>query len=262
MLPAALAWAFIAGYRLKQLPEEFRAMGLGLWLLVLISCGTIVLPIATSLAFGTDLPSLWAVQGLFLFVLPVVCCTRYAISRFHTVNLTVLVGGVALIAVIAVAPVHAFYRNTHGDEEARNLYRPAALELTRRWRAITGTPLQAVSGDDALAFATAFYSPDHPYYARPFAYQYAWRVPRKTTLERGWAALCFADQSDCIAWMREAAQRAGHYVQVQFEVQAELLGTAGVKRSIVTLLVPPQAEPTSSPSNSPEDFSAIRRLVD
>jgi 4-amino-4-deoxy-L-arabinose transferase-like glycosyltransferase len=76
ILPAAIAWIFIAGPRLEQLPSDFRAMPAGLRLLLLISFGTIVFPVATSLALGTDLPSLWAVQGLFLFVLIVVCSTR------------------------------------------------------------------------------------------------------------------------------------------------------------------------------------------
>lgn len=259
--PAVLAWVLIAGYRPKRLLEEFRTMNSGLWLLVLISCGTIVLPVATSLVFGTDLPSLWAVQGIFLFVLPIVCSTRRTISRFHSVNLTVLVGGVALVALTLGAPVHALYRNSHGYEERRNLYRPAALELTRLWRATAGTPLQAVSGDDALAFATAFYSPDHPYRARPFAYQHTWKIPRKTTLDRGWAALCFTDQADCIARMRETARRTGRYVQTTFEVQAELLGLLGVKGNITALLVLPQVEPLFSPSDS-SDFSAIRRSVE
>lgn len=256
---SAVAWLFIAGYRLKRLPEQFRNMDSGLWLLVLVSCGTIALPVVTSLAIGTDLPSLWALQGLFLFVLPVVCCTDYAISRFHTVNLAVLAGSIALIATVVAAPVHALYRNANGYEEGRNLYRPAALELTRRWRAMTGTPLQAVSGDDALAFATAFYSPDHPYYVRPFAYQHSWKIPRKTILERGWAALCFADQLECVAWLRDTAQHVEDSVQPSFEVQAELLGRPGVKRTIIALLVPPQAEPVPAPSNSSENFSAIRR---
>ncbi|MCP4620843.1 MAG: glycosyltransferase family 39 protein [Bradyrhizobium sp.] len=262
MLPAVIAWTFIAGYRLKQWPDEFRAMSSGLWLLVLIFCGTIALPIATSLVFGTDLPSLWAVQGLFLFVVPAVCCTPYSISRFHAVNLAVLAGGASLAAVIVAAPVHAYYRNERGYEEGRNLYRPAAVELTRLWRETTGTPLQLVSGDDALAFGAAFYSPDHPYYARPFLYQHTWRIPRKTTLERGWAALCFADQTDCIAWMRQTAERAGRYVQVKFDAQAELLGMPGVRRGIVALLVPPLAEPAPSTSNGSEDFSAIRRAME
>ena len=264
LAPAALAWLFITGYRLKQLPDDFRAMNSGLWLLVLVSCGTIAFPIAASPAFGTDMPSLWAVQGLFLFVLPVVCSTRYAISRFHCVNLAVLVGGVALLAVVVAAPVHALYRNNMGYEEGLNFYRSAAIELTRLWRATTGTPLHAVSGDDALAFGTAFYSADHPYYARPFAFQYTWRIPSKARLDRGWAALCFADQSDCILWVRSTAERAGHYVQTQFEVRARLLGMAGVKRGIVALIVPPQAtKPPPSPTGGLEGFSsAIGRSAD
>jgi hypothetical protein len=240
LVPAVLAWIFIAGYRLRKLPDDFVAMKSGLWLLFLISCGTIAFPVATSFALGTDLPSLWAVQGLFLFVLLIVCSASYTISRFHTVNLAVLVAGVALLAAAVAAPIHAVYRNGHGYEEGRNLYKPAALELTKRWRAATGIPLQAVSGDDALAFGTAFYSPDHPYYARPFEFQYTWRIPRKTTLDRGWAALCFADQAECIEWMRKTAERAGEFSQAQFEVQASLLGFPGVKRTIAAIIVPPR----------------------
>uniref|UniRef100_UPI001BB46220 hypothetical protein n=1 Tax=Acinetobacter baumannii TaxID=470 RepID=UPI001BB46220 len=79
-----------------------------------------------------------------------------------------------------------FYRNTHAYEEGRSFYRLAALELTRQWHQYTDMPLPAISGDDALAFATAFYSPDHPRYARPFAYQYTWVfLPRQTTLKQG-----------------------------------------------------------------------------
>lgn len=68
------------------------------------------------------------------------------------------------------APIHAVYRNDHGYEEGRNLYAQAAGELTREWRELTGQPLSAVSGDDSLAFATAFYSSDHPQNVGPFEY--------------------------------------------------------------------------------------------
>lgn len=60
---------------------------------------------------GTDLPSLWALQGLFLFAVLVVCGTSYPIERFYTVNLTVIVAGAALAAVLIAAPIHAIYRN-------------------------------------------------------------------------------------------------------------------------------------------------------
>ena len=69
MAIAALAWILIAGYRLKQFPEDFRAMSPGLLLLFLVSIGTIVFPIITAVLLGTYLPSLWATQGLFLFAI-------------------------------------------------------------------------------------------------------------------------------------------------------------------------------------------------
>jgi hypothetical protein len=155
MSVSAVLWMLIAGTRLKQFPADFMAMSPGLRLLFSIAIGTIVLPVLTSLVMGTDLPSLWALQGLFLFVILVVCGTRYPIERFYTVNLAVTAAGVALAAVLVAAPIHAVYRNNHGYEEGRNFYAQAAGELTREWRELTGEPLSAVSGDDALAFAAA-----------------------------------------------------------------------------------------------------------
>jgi len=134
----------------------------------------------------------------------------------------------------------AIYRNKHGYEEGRNFYSQTATELTRQWREMTNTPLSAVSGDDNLAFATAFYSSDHPHYSRPFVYQYSWRIPRKPTLDHGWAALCFADRVDCLDWMKSTSARAENAIQRRFEVQASLLGFPGVSRAVVSLLVPPK----------------------
>jgi hypothetical protein len=198
--------------------------------------------------------------GAFLFVVLVVCSSRFEISRFHCTNLAVMVAGLSLIAVAAGAPIHAVIRNKHGYEEGRNLYRAAALEITRRWRAATGAPFSLVSGDDALAFATAFYSPEHPYYARPFQFQYTWGLPRKTTLERGWAGICFADQADCIDWMKRTAERAQEYSQVEFEVSASLLGIPGVSRKVTALIVPPHSSSPPLPTvGNAEEFSSARR---
>ena len=261
MSVSAVFWALIAGTRLKQFPADFAAMNPGLRLLFYVAIGTMALPVLTSLAMGTDLPSLWALQGLFLLAVLVVCGTRYPIERFYTVNVTVIVAGIALAAVLVAAPIHAVYRNDHGYEEGRNVYAPAANELTRAWRELTGTPLSAVSGDDSLAFATAFYSPDHPRYARPFEYQYNWGLPRKTTLSRGWAALCFRDQDDCIRWMESVSSRAEHFVKRELTAQAALWGKPGLTREVVVLMVPPHGK-SAAPESAAEDFSASKRTVD
>lgn len=249
MSVSAGLWVLIAGRRLKQLPADFAAMTPALRLLFYIAIGTITLPVLTSLAMGTDLPSLWALQGLFLFAVLVVCGTHYPIERFYTVNVTVIVAGVAIAAILVAAPLHAAYRNLNGYEEGRNLYANAADELTRQWHDLTGTRLDAVSGDDALAFATAFYSSDHPRYARPFEYQYTWGVPRKSTLDRGWAGLCFRDQDPCVSWMEGVAGKAGRFVRREFVARATLWGRPGITREVVVLLVPPRAD-TSSDAES------------
>jgi len=262
MSAAAVVWVLIAGTRLKQFPADFAAMSPSLRLLFYVSIGTIVLPVLTSLAMGTDLPSLWALQGLFLFVVPIVCGTGYPIERFYTVNLTVVTAVVAAAAVFIAAPIHAVYRNSYGYEEGRNFYAPATIELTRQWRELTGEPLGAVSGDDSLAFATAFYSPDHPHYARSLAHQDEWGLPRKTTLHRGWAALCFSDQDDCGRWMESVSSRAGNFVRRDFTVQASLWGKPGLVRDVVVLMVPPRANGDVSPESAAQDFSASKRSSD
>src|SRR3981189_1118710 len=260
----AVTWVMIAGYRLRRFPVDFRAMNSGLLLLFLVCAGTIAFPVITAVTLGTDLPSLWALQGLFLFGVLIVCGTSYSIERFYSVNLAVLVMGIALVAVIVAAPIHAVYRNSHPFEEGRNFYRLSALELTRQWHELSDEPLPAVSGDDALAFATAFYSPDHPVYARPFAYQYTSGLPRKMTLEKGWAALCFVDQYDCIEWMGTSAARATRFVRFEFVVRSTLLGRPGATRRVVAVIVPPRIEEGTTPmpgTSNAQDFSANRRTT-
>ncbi|OSJ15508.1 hypothetical protein BST63_24955 [Bradyrhizobium canariense] len=261
MSVSAVSWVLIAGTRLKQFPDDFAAMNPGLRLLFCVAVGTIALPVLISLVMGTDLPSLWALQGLFLFAILVVCGTNYSIERFYTVTLTVVVAGVALTAVLVAAPTHAVYRNDHGYEEGRNFYAQAASRLTREWRELTDEPLAAVSGDDSLAFATAFYSPDHPHHVRPFEDQYPGGLPHKTTLERGWAALCFRDQDDCSRWMDSVAGRAEHFIRRELIIQAQLWGRPGLTREVVVLMVPPRGS-GAAPEGIADDFSASRRATE
>src|SRR5262249_14186060 len=96
---------------------------------------------------------------------------------------------------------------------------------------------------DSLGLAVAFYSSDHPYYGDPFAYQYSLALPRNVTPERGWAALCFDDQDDCLEWSERMAAHAGSYVKREFSVQSSLFGIPGVRRSLVAFLVAPLREP-------------------
>jgi 4-amino-4-deoxy-L-arabinose transferase-like glycosyltransferase len=260
-LPTA-TWVLIAGNRLKRLSQDFRAMNAGLLLLFLVSVGTIVFPAITSIGLRADMPPIWALQGLFLFPILIVCGASYSIERFHSVNLAVLVVGIAVVAVVVVAPVHALYRNINPLHEGRNFYQLSAMELTRQWHWLSDEALPTVGGDDGLAFATAFYSPDHPVYEERLVFPNTERSRPQTTFGRGWAALCFDNDTNCIALMERTAATAYRYVRSEFVLESTLLGQPGATQGFTALIVPPSIEGTITPlpaTGVAEDFSAIRR---
>jgi 4-amino-4-deoxy-L-arabinose transferase-like glycosyltransferase len=258
----AIVWVLSAELRLKRFPADFRAMKPGLVLLFWVFVGTVLLPVVVAITIGTDMPSLWALQGLFLPAILIVCGASFTLERLYVVNLAVFVAGIAVVATVIAAPIHALYRNSIGPND-RTYYRLAANELTQQWHLRTDRPMPRISGDDGLAFATAFYSPDHPVYSRPFQYQYNWGLPRTTTLQKGWAAMCFASDAACLKWMDSVAALEPRHIRVDFEAQPNLWGQAGLPRAIVALMVlPHNAEPTvpvESPSPSTEEFSSSHR---
>jgi 4-amino-4-deoxy-L-arabinose transferase-like glycosyltransferase len=257
----ALCWALMAESRLKHFAADFRALNPGLWLLFLVCVGTILLPAITAVVVGTDMPSLWALQGLFLIVILVVCGARYPIARFYTVNLAVLVMGIATVAVTLAAPAHAIYRNAYSPNE-RTYYSLAAAELTREWHQHTGVALPDVTGDDGLAFATAFYTADHPVYQPQVQFSSAPALSDETALDKGGAAVCFADDQACLGWMDSVATTIPHAVRTEFVVTPHLWGQPGVPARIAAMMVLPRGDVAQlePPPNGVTDSSASRRL--
>jgi len=264
-VPAAIC-AFVAGERRKFLRQDLKMMDGGLWLLLHIGIGTMLFPAFTAATFGTDMPPLWGVQALFLFVIVMVGVLRDPIPRAYSVNLAGTVMGIGLLAAFVAAPIHAVYRNDHPLHEGRNFYRQAAEQLTELWHAQSDTPLSAVGGDDGLAFAMAFYSADHPVYLESIVHPRNEHLPSETTFEGGWAALCYGDDMYCVSSMERTAARSPRFVRSDFVLQSTLLGQPGAIQRFTAFVVPPpypdKAMPPPAPGQSPgvaEDFSAVRR---
>ena len=258
----ALTWALIAKDRLKKFSQDFRALSPGLLLLFLVSAGTVVFPAITSVLLGADMPPIWALQGLFLFVILIVCGASYPIERFYSVNLAVLVIGIAVAAVVVAAPLHAYYRNFHPLHEGRNFYQQAAAELTQRWHEQSDAELPFVGGDEGLAFGTAFYSPDHPEFEQRLVLPQSEASPLQASFSQGWAALCYDGDTSCIASMERTAARADRFVRSEFEVQSTLLGQPGASQRFTALIVPPYDDEKVTPppaTGIAEEFSAVRR---
>jgi 4-amino-4-deoxy-L-arabinose transferase-like glycosyltransferase len=260
-VPAAIC-AFVAGERLKTIRQDVLVMDDRLLLLFSIGIATIAFPTMIAAGFRTDMPPIWAMQGLFLFVIPMVCGLRDPIPRAQSVNLAASVIGIALFAAFVAAPIHAVYRNDHPLGEGRNFYRQAADEVTRLWHAQSDTPLVAVGGDDGLAFALAFYSPDHPIYDELIVHPRNEYLPDDVTFESGWAALCYAEAIYCIQSMERTAARSPHFVRTDFVLQSMLFGDPGAIQRFTAFIVPPLPDKAITPPSGPgvaEDFSAIRR---
>lgn len=241
LLLPALTWILIAGYRLKKLSSDFQAINPGLLLLFLVCVGTVVFPVITSVAMGSDMQPIWALQGLFLFPILIVCGTSYSIERFYSVNLLLIVIGIAVAAVVVVAPVHAVYRNIDPLNEGRNFYRLSAIELTRQWHQQSDVALPAVGGEEGLALALAFYSPDHPLYDHRLVCPGTDAYPQ-ANFNRGWAALCFEEDLLCIDGMHRIAARASRIVSTGFVLQSTLLGWSGATQRFSAIIVPPSVE--------------------
>jgi len=252
-LPAA-TWALMVNDRMRKFAEEFRTMDPGLLLLFLIGAGTIAFPVIAAVGLGTDMPPIWALQGLFVYAIRVVGSTSFRIERFYTVNLAVFVIAVSVGCALVVAPVHAVYRNDHPLHEGRNFYRQAALELTQHWHRLSNTELPTVGGDDVLAFAAAFYSPDHPLYEERLALVKHEGPPPPQLFERGWAALCFATDASCISAIEGIAAPASYFVKFEFQLQSTLLGQPGATERFTALMVPPsiEAEPPQAKATAEE----------
>jgi hypothetical protein len=259
-LPAGL-WVFLAGSRLQNVFRDFRAMNSGLWLLFLVAIGTIVFPAITAVLLGSDMMVIWSLQGLFLFVILIVCGASYQIERERTAGLAAFVSAAALFGALVVAPLHAAYRSDHPLHEGRNFYQPVAEELTRQWHAQIGLPLQMVGGDDDLAFAMAFYSPDHPIYQRSLVNPPT-KLPSQAIIDSGWAALCFGGDEYCAAAMHTIAAGSPRIIRSEIVLHASMWGQSGASERFTAFIVPPS--PTREPTIAPpdpgvaDDFSVMR----
>jgi hypothetical protein len=98
-----------------------------------------------------------------------------------------------------------------------------------------------VGGDDDLALALAFYSPDHPLYENRLVNPLMKRQVDSAVRARGWAALCFAEDAGCIGSMEETAARFPRFVRSEFTVRSELLGQLGASQRFAAFMVLPSA---------------------
>lgn len=264
-VPAFVWFVMLRGF-LRHWFAGVRMRDDRLKLLTLIFAGTIVFPIPVAIAMRSSLPSVWALQGLFLAIVVLVCLSQIRPSRHETARLFTLIAGLSVVVAV-FSPLHAVYRNTHEFNERRNFYQPATEELMWQWRSISAKPLRRASGTEFLAFAIAFYSEDHPVFSRPlFPPGADFPLPPQRVLDGGWASLCFTDEQVCTKWQSHVASYAINPVRFEADITTQLWGMKGVSRRVSGLMVPPANE-VPQPRDKPrllhedgiEEFGARNR---
>ena len=84
-------------------------------------------------------------------------------------------------------------------------------------------------------------------------------LPDPATFERGWAALCFGEDTNCAAAMERVAVQAHRFIRSEFAVRSMLAGQPGASQRFTAVMVPPDLKPTLAPPSSSgvvEEFSA------
>ena len=111
-------------------------------------------------------------------------------------------------------------------------------------------------GEEGLALAAAFYSPDHPRYEGELVCPKKEPLPG-TTISRGWAGLCFVEDEICIDRTKVKASRSPRIVEAEFTAQSTLFGKPGAERRIKAFIIPPANEEMIA-SLSPADLFTSR----
>jgi 4-amino-4-deoxy-L-arabinose transferase-like glycosyltransferase len=252
LIVPAVVWMALTRSRIGLVIDDLKRIDDRLLLLLLVLLGTLVLPALAAVVLRTSMPALWSLQGLFLAVVILVCASQVTVVRQAAVGLTTAVCLLSLAAVVT-APLHARYRNDHPFKEGRSYYTAATKELVRRWRAETRAPLVAISGNENLALATAFYAEDHPSYRKMFAFTGASSAPDWAYTD-GWAALCFANDPHCVAWIRKVATLDRKSSVVEFDVTSSFWGRAGTTARICAIMMLPDGKTQDDPDGDDDDM--------
>ncbi len=253
-------WMLLTRSRVGALLSDIEKVSGGLLLLLLVLLGTLVFPVRAAIVLGTSMPALWTLQGLFLAVVIVVCASGVTDIREPTVKLTTAVAVFSLL-LIAAAPLHAYYRNDHPFKEGRNYYAAAAEELLRRWHYETDKPLAVVSGNENLSLAAAFYGEDHPTYHKIESMGGSSSSAPDWMSSENWAAMCFADDPYCVAWLEQLGKLDRKSITFDFEVQSSYLGQSGASARIraIMLLPPTKDDPDADDDDEFVEYSSQQR---
>lgn len=244
LVAPVVAWlimmrAHLVGAPLRNVLRDMVRLPDRMTPLAIIFAVSVLAPALTAIVLHTDMPSIWAVPGIFMAIIILVGLARPDIARFDTVNLAGMIAVLTVLAIV-LAPAYAWYRNDHPHEWGRNFYRGAAAEIIGAWRRSQKGPLRYVGGAEELALAASFYGEDHPDVARDLTFD--WMVKRQPAQmpREGIAMACFSDDDNCLTRMMEIAAEVPQATASAHKLHSVWNGRTGAAAAIKIMIVPPR----------------------
>ena len=207
--------------------------------LVLLFVVPLLVRAVLALIAGTVLTTADSAPGWFLLPVIMLRPARVEITRAATIRITVVVFAGA-IAALLLAPTMASRLHKEGTPEGREYFRQVSFEVTRNWHMSVGRLLRIVMGDQHLAAAIAFLSPDHPDVVPDFDLERAPFVSEGHLDGDGYVAVCRAEDTVCVAKARSLAEGKSGTQFVNFQTRNLYGGAAGEPGRFFFVLVPPQ----------------------
>lgn len=209
-------------------------------MLIVLLAVPLLLPAIVAPFIGAVLTALWTMSAWFL--LPVVLLRPAAAKLTRTAAIRIAALVVAITAgALAASPWLAWHYHVEGTKEGREYYRAVSAQVTEAWHLSMAAPLRIVMGNDiGLVSAVTFYSPDHPDSVPSFNLDTAPWVTQERLAREGWAAVCDADDQNCIS---EASRRIGDRTDTQFinfATTTRFMGSTSKLGRFTFILVPPQ----------------------
>jgi hypothetical protein len=211
-------------------------------MLVILLAVPLALPALVAPFIGAVLTPLWTMSAWFL--LPIVLLRPKAadLTRVAAIRITALVVTITVCA-LAAAPWLAWRKHVDGTKEGREYYRLVSTEITNAWHLATGLPLRIVMGNLYLASAVTFYSPDHPDSMPGFEAAAAapWITPERLA-DEGWAAICNADDENCVEGARRLAAGRSNVQFITYSTINRYLGKSGKLGRFFFILAAPESK--------------------
>jgi 4-amino-4-deoxy-L-arabinose transferase-like glycosyltransferase len=208
-------------------------------MLIALFAVPLILPAIMALILKASVTSLWTMQAWFL--LPVILLAPpSAVLPRRAVIVTAVGVFAATLAIVAAAPVIAWRYHADGIDQSREYSHALAAEVTREWRGRFRTPLRIVTGDENLAGAATFYSPDHPDFVFVVGLWTApWVSPERLARE-GAAILCrAADQKYCLQGAQTLRASEQALQKTEITLASHFLGSTTRPEKFLIWLVPP-----------------------